>query len=63
MYFKCILLHPACWSRPMNKYIKNTSKCILNIFGCKSLHSKMQLRFKCILNASSDIAYYISLQE
>ena len=24
---------------------------------------KMQLKFKCILNESSDIAYYISLQE
>ena len=23
----------------------------------------MQLRFKCILNASNDIAFYISLQE
>ena len=33
------------------------------IFECKSLHSKMQSTFKCILNASSDIAYYISLQE
>ena len=33
------------------------------IFECKSLHSKMQLTFRCILNASSDIAYCISLQE
>ena len=36
---------------------------MLNIFECKLLYSKMQLRFECILNASSDIAYYISLQE
>ena len=33
------------------------------IFECKSLHSKMQLTFKCILNASSGTAYYVSLQE
>ena len=33
------------------------------IFECKLLHSKMQSTFKCILNASSDIVSYISLQE
>ena len=35
----------------------------INISECKSLYSKMQLKFECISNASIVIAYYIFLQK
>ena len=45
--------------------VKNTPPGLmgLNISECKSLYSKLQLKFECISNASIVIAYHISLQK
>ena len=60
MYFKCICLNPAGRSGPIYKYIKNTSKCNLNVNSVEiylNVNHCIQnsIEMWSILNASNDI--------